>query len=160
MKSHLFLSKTKLKWLCSWMKLNPKNSQSMHLQAWLILQPKFPKNVNRLFLLLIKIINRTFKITSKSLRLWMSTEWKKTKSLILFSKEYQLMILVKFREKNYKKQSLTMDSSHYKFEETLWWKDLKVISANSERIKAVLKYEHLNLMFKLNRMNDRLNGIS
>lgn len=160
MKSHLFLSKTKLKWLCSWMKLNPKNSQSMHLQAWLILQPKFPRNVNRLFLLWIKIINRTFKITSKSLRLWMSTEWKKTKSLTLFSKEYQLMILVKFRAKNYKKQSLTMDSSHYKFEETLWWKDLEVISANSERIKAVLKYEHLNLMLKLNRMNDRLNGIS
>lgn len=131
------------------MKLNHKNSQSTLLQAWLIQQPRFQKNVNKLFLLWVKIINRTFKITSKSLRLWMSTEWKKTKSLILFSKEYQLMILAKFRAKNYKKQSLNMDSSHYKSEETQWWKDLEVITTKSENIKSDLKDEHLNLMLKL-----------
>ena len=45
------------------------------------------------------------------------------------------MILANFRAKNYKNQSLTTDSSHYKSEATQTRKDLEVISTKNERIK-------------------------
>jgi hypothetical protein len=70
--------------------------------------------------------------------------------LTLFSKEYQLMMLAKFRAKIYKNQSLTTDSSHYKSEATQTRKDLEVISTKNERIKSDLKDEQLGSFATIN----------